>query len=307
MKTTLPRIVVITRPTPLDMLLRRFGTQDNARFYVESRGQDFARVLHIHELQQQAVTAVLRAIPAEQRRAQVSRDDLDRFLFNRDDVVFAIGQDGLVPNVAKYLDGHTLVGFNPDPATVGGLLCRFTPAESAAVIAALNAGTLGGFVLERRTMVVAVREDGQQLLALNELFIGHHSHQSAKYRISVSGPDSVQSERHSSSGVIVSTGTGATGWTASIVKQRGIAQPLPAATERRLAYMVREPWPSIATGTEVNFGFVTEGETLTLSSEMEEGGVVFGDGIEADFIEFNEGQTITVRLADRTLNLLAKS
>ncbi len=306
MQTTLPRIVVITRPTPLDMLLRRFGTQDNAKFYVESRGQDFARLLHIHELQMLAVTAVLRAIPAEQRRAQASRDDLDRFLFNPDDVIFAIGQDGLIPNVAKYLDGHTVVGFNPDPATVGGLLCRFTPADAAGVIKALNSGTLGAFVFERRTMVVAVREDGQQLLALNELFIGHHTHQSAKYRVSVHGQRPGLSERHSSSGVIVSTGTGATGWTASIVKQRGITQELPAAIERRLTYMVREPWPSMATGTEVNFGFLAEGETLTLSSEMEEGGVVFGDGIEADFLEFNEGQTITVRVADRTLNLLAK-
>lgn len=312
MKAQLPRIVIVTRPTPLAMLLRRFGTLDQARFYVTSRGQDFERVQHIDALQQQAVAAVLRAIPAEQRRAQVTRDELDRFVFNGDDVVFAIGQDGLIPNVAKYLDGHLVVGFNPDPATVCGLLCKFVPADAPRVLAALaekGSGTaaappsLAPFVLEQRAMVVAEREDGQKLLALNELFVGHRTHQSAKYRVSVR--DTGAHERQSSSGVIISTGTGATGWTASIVRQRGISEPLPAPTERRLAYMVREPWPSIATGTEVNFGILVEGEVLTLASEMEEGGVIFGDGIEADYLEFNEGQTVTVRLAERALHLLA--
>jgi len=111
-------------------------------------------------------------------------------------------------------------------------------------------------------------------------------------------------ERQSSSGVIISTGTGATGWTSSIVRQRGIEDALPSPADRRLTYMVREPWPSVATGTDINFGFVNEGEEIELVSEMEEGGVIFGDGIESDFLEFNEGQTVKVTIARRTLNLV---
>ena len=111
-------------------------------------------------------------------------------------------------------------------------------------------------------------------------------------------------ERHSSSGVIVSTGTGATGWTSSITRQRGINEPLPAPVDRRLTYMVREPWPSIATGIDINFGFLNDGDELELISEMEEGGVIFGDGIEADYLEFNEGHTVKITIANRTLNLV---
>ena len=152
-------------------------------------------------------------------------------------------------------------------------------------------------------MVLATREDSQMLPALNELFVGHMSHQSAKYRIRIGDA----SERHSSSGVIISTGTGATGWTASITRQRGITDALPVPTERRLTYMVREPWPSIATGAELDFGFLHEGEELELISELEEGGVIFGDGIEGDFLEFNEGHTVKITLAKRTLNLVVPS
>ena len=41
------------------------------------------------------------------------RGDLDRFLFEPDDLVVIVGQDGLVANVSKYLDGQPVVGINP--------------------------------------------------------------------------------------------------------------------------------------------------------------------------------------------------
>lgn len=313
MNPKLPRLVIVTRPTPLEMLIRRFGTVDQARFYVESRGRSFDRPQRAHELQQRALDLVIRAIPSEQRRVQLSREEFDRFLFNPDDVILAVGQDGLVPNIAKYLHGQMLIGFNPDAKTWPGVLCRHDPADAAKLIEWVNKRH-EGYTIEARAMVLATREDGQMLPALNELFVGHQSHQSAKYRIRVGSgsfsrsekvPDPLPTEeRHSSSGVIISTGTGATGWTSSITRQRGITAPLPAPTDRRLTYMVREPWPSIATGTEINFGFLNKGDELELISEMEEGGVIFGDGIEADYLEFNEGQTVKITVARRTLNLV---
>ncbi|MEZ5991900.1 MAG: hypothetical protein R3E76_06070 [Planctomycetota bacterium] len=319
MNTKLPRLVIVTRPTPLDMLVRRFGTVEQAKFYVESRGRSFKRPQHAHELQQRALDLVLRAIPPNQRRVQLGREELDRFLFNPDDVILAVGQDGLVPNVAKYLHGQILIGFNPDFDSWPGVLCRHDPADAPKLIAWVNKRH-ADYEVEARAMVLATREDGQMLPALNELFVGHMSHQSAKYRIRIGSGSFSRSEkvpeplsepsteeRHSSSGVIISTGTGATGWTASITRQRGIADALPTPTERCLTYMVREPWPSIATGTDLDFGFLHEGDELELSSEMEEGGVIFGDGIEGDFLEFNEGHTVKITLAKRTLNLVVPS
>ena len=60
-------------------------------------------------------------------------------------------------------------------------------------------------------MAQATLSDGQTLLAFNDLFIGRRSHASAFYTIEHAG----QREVHSSSGVIVSTGAGSTGWLSS--------------------------------------------------------------------------------------------
>ena len=48
-----------------------------------------------------------------------------QFLFEPHDLVVAVGQDGLVANVGKYLDGQPLAGVNPDPDTIDGSLLAF--------------------------------------------------------------------------------------------------------------------------------------------------------------------------------------
>ena len=142
-------------------------------------------------------------------------------------------------------------------------------------------------------------EDGQTLRALNEVYIGHRSHQSARYVIDHEG----KAERQSSSGVIVATGTGATGWARSIMTATGHMTPL-APTDRRLAFFVREPWPSVATGASIAWGDVAHEGGLKVSSQMNEGGVIFADGLEEDHLAFGWGRTAQVSLAAETLDLV---
>jgi len=242
---------------------------------------------------------VRQALPAEQRRAHVLRDELDRFLFAEDDVVVVVGQDGLVPNTAKYLRGQLVVGVNPDPQRFEGVLCPHLAEDFAAVLDWLSRRD-AHYAVEGRTLARAVREDGQLLLALNEVFVGHQSHQSARYRLTARG----QTERQSSSGVICATGTGASGWVRSIVEQSKPELTLPGPQDGALAWFVREPWPSVYTGTELSFGLVDGPGQLALTSEMQHGGVVFADGIEQDRLEFLEGQQVEIGLAEHRLNLV---
>ena len=129
---------------------------------------------------------------------------------------------------------------------------------------------------------------------------GHRTHQSARYRITWSGA----SEQHSSSGVITATGTGATGWARSIHRERASTLALPTPTSGQLVYFVREAWPSVATGTSLTQAIVPEGRVVEIVSEMDEDGVIFGDGIETDRVEFSWGMRVTLRAAATQLRLL---
>ncbi|MCI0343644.1 MAG: hypothetical protein L0216_21270 [Planctomycetales bacterium] len=292
-----PRVVIVTRKTEYEQLLERHATQQQAQFFLQGRQQNLSDVEARHRRFEAALRGVLQAVPAEWRRARVDRGDLDRFLFEPEDLVVAVGQDGLVANAAKYLAGQTVIGLNPDPERYEGVLVPHPPGAAGDLLATVVAGRAA---CEARTMVEAELDDGQRILALNEVFVGHRTHQSARYVVSLGD----RSERQSSSGLIVATGTGATGWARSIHRERKGEVRLPRPADRRLAFFVREAWPSVATGTTLTEGLLGEGEALGVTSEMNEDGVIFGDGIEGDRLEFLWGRRVAVRVAPSSLNLM---
>jgi len=292
-----PRVVVVTRSTEYQRLLQHHATAGQARFFLRQRSLGTTEVEGRHGRVSGSMLAVEQAIPTDWRRNQVQRSDLDRFLFEPDDIIVAVGQDGLVANVSKYLQGQPVIGINPDPGRNPGVLVRHPPAAISGLLAQLVQGRA---LVEQRVMVEARLDDGQSLRALNEVFIGHRSHQSARYRLLWQG----QEERQSSSGLIVTTGTGATGWASSIQRERGSQLPPPTPTEERLAFFVREAWPSPATGTELTEGSIQSGEVLEVISEMDDGGVAFGDGIEADSLQLLWGQRVQVSLAESYMRLV---
>ena len=148
-------------------------------------------------------------------------------------------------------------------------------------------------------MVRAEMDGGQVLLALNEVFIGHASHQSARYSLRHAG----QEETQSSSGLIVASGTGATGWALSIGRATGVAVDL-SPGEPAAMFLVREPWPSQATGVGLSAGRLARDDKLIIVSRMNQGGVVFADGMEGDRLDFAWGRTLQVSVADRQLRFV---
>ena len=291
------RIVLLTRRSEYKRLLERHGTREQARFFLKTRGQSIDDLEARDFALEAALAKASAAIPFEWRRAHVERSDLDRFLFEPDDIVVVVGQDGLVANAAKYLEGQSVIGLNPDPAHNPGVLVPHDPAGAPDLLQDVQHGRER---IERRTMVRANLDDQQFLLALNELFIGHRSHQSARYEIHWRDREEMQS----SSGLIVATGTGGTGWARSIHRERASTLPLPTPTEEALAFFVREAWPSIATGTSCTEGQILRAEALEIVSRMESGGVVFGDGIESDALELPWGARLRVSLSRRHLHLV---
>ncbi|MFI8361716.1 hypothetical protein ACIGD1_16290 [Streptomyces sp. NPDC085612] len=294
-----PRAVVVHRRTEYEELLARHGTHGQAAFFLSSRGRSIGEVLRRHDRTREALRAVAAAVPLTWRSSRVERADLDRFLFAPEDVVVVVGQDGLVANTAKYLGGQPVVGIDSDPGRNPGVLVRHRCADAAAL---LRAATAAGSRAEELTMVEAVADDTQRLLALNEIYLGSPGHQTARYRLA-SGDADGEGESQASSGVLVGTGTGATGWLRSLWLERGSTADLPAPCERRLLWFVREAWPSPTTGTTRVTGELGRGEGLRLTVESDRM-VVFGDGMEGDALDLTWGQSVRLGIAATSLRLV---
>ncbi|MER5550655.1 hypothetical protein ABT001_03030 [Streptomyces sp. NPDC002793] len=295
-----PRAVLVHRTTEYEELLARHGTHGQAAFVLAGRGRSIEEVAERHRRNERALTEVAAAVPLRWRRSRVERADLDRFLFGPEDVVVVVGQDGLVANAAKYLSGQLVVGIDTDPGRNPGVLVRHRARDTAALC---RAAVSPGGPLDALTMTEAVADDTQRLLALNEIYLGSPGHQTARYRI---GPDGspAAAESQASSGVLVGTGTGSTGWLRSLWTERGSTLPLPAPSDPRLVWFVREAWPSPATGTSMVAGELGRRDGLRLTVESDRM-VVFGDGMESDALELTWGQSIRLGVSDTTLNLVA--
>ncbi|MFJ5880156.1 hypothetical protein [Kitasatospora cineracea] len=294
-----PRVVLVHRRTEYEELIARHGTRGQAEFFLARRGRSPAEAEQRHHLARNALAEVSAAVPLDWRQTRVERSDLDRFLFGPEDVVVVVGQDGLVANAAKYLAGQPVIGIDAEPGRNAGVLVRHRADQAGAL---LRAAVLPGVErrLELRTMVEAVADDTQRLLALNEVYLGQPGHQTARYRLAAPG---AEPEAQASSGVLVGTGTGATGWCRSAWLERSSRLDLPGPTAPRLSWFVREAWPSPVTGTSHVEGLLDAGQQLTLTVESELL-VAFGDGIEADALHLTWGQTVRIGPSAQRLHLL---
>jgi NAD kinase len=303
------KIVLVTRKSRLEALIERFNTRAQAKFYIEHSGGAFDFYEREHETYYAAVQKLRQQLQRVAKLQVIEREFLPNFLFTESDLVVTIGIDGLVVNTAKYLDGQPLVAVNPDPQHIDGVLLPFNVATA---VPAVRQAIQGQMQLRAITMAEARLNDGQSLLAFNDLFVGVRSHVSARYQIRFDGRE----EYHSSSGIIISTGAGATGWLSSLFNMANgivaafgqmetrVERPsLPWETDQ-LIFVVREPFVSKTSGAEIVCGAISRESPLLLESTMAEGGVIFSDGVETDFLAFNAGTSATISLAVRKTNLV---
>jgi NAD kinase len=302
------KLVIVTRRTRLEELIARFNTRGQAKFYLEHAGVDFTDYELEHDTYRAALDRLRRDLDFGLPRQVLERDLVPTYTFGAADLVVTLGQDGLVANTAKYAGAQPIVGVNPDPERFDGVLLPFTVAEARRAVA---------LCLEERgrvrtvTLAEATLQDGQRLLAFNDLFLGARSHVSARYSLRLGE----RRESQSSSGVLVSTGAGSTGWMSSVFNmaagvtafaggRRGTPHRLDWE-DRRLLFAVREPFVSRRSSATIVAGLLKEGRELIVESHMPSGGVIFSDGIEADALAFNSGAVARIRPATQRAMLVA--
>jgi len=314
--------IVIKGKTKLEQLVTKFNTKAQARFYIEQNFVNFKKskeaakeakfdeVEEENEVFHQSLSNVERELSKRMKIKVIDREFLSSFIFSEKNLIVVVGQDGLVANTAKYVNGLPIIAVNPDKSSYDGQLLPFDESDFLAAVENVLADR---YRFKNVTMAEARMNDGQRLLAFNDLFIGVSSHVSARYRVNFNN----KAEDHSSSGIIVSTGAGSTGWLSSVFNMAnsvfanfgGLHQRLTsqlAWDDERLMFIVREPFMSKMSQANIVSGMISKGNSLTLESKIPANGVIFSDGIEKDFIQFNSGSIAVIGIAPEKAKLVVK-
>jgi NAD kinase len=293
--------IIIINKTRLEQLIERFNTKAQAKFYIEHSGGDFADYELEHSNFKRSLENVQKTISNRLNHKVVERKFLPNFIFSQKDIAVVVGQDGLVANTAKYVNGLPILAINPDAERFDGILLPFDSNNfEQGLINAIESRAS----FRKVTMAEASMNDGQKLLAFNDFFIGPSSHISARYKITYKG----KSENHSSSGIIISTGAGSTGWLSSLINMsNGIFSTFNKGNkglrmnmkweDNKLVFIVREPFQSKYSDITLTAGLISNEMKLRIESYMPSSGVIFSDGIEADFLKFNSGSIVEIGIA----------
>lgn len=298
--------IIVKPKTRLEMLNERFNTKSQAKFYIKRQGGNFEDYEEEHEIFHQSLNRVQSQLSKVVKHKIVERSFLPSYLFSDKNMIIAIGQDGLVANTAKYSKGIPIVAINPDRMRYDGILLPFHPDNFTQGVENV---LQNHFRQSTFHFAEARLNDGQRLLAFNDLFIGASSHVSARYRIQYNEME----EEQSSSGIIVSTRAGSTGWMSSIFNmaygvaglfEKDLAPKQPEVKENQLLFAVREPFKSLRTQANLSVGVVNNSFRLRIESLMPAGGVIFSDGIESDYLSFNSGTIASIGIAEEVAHLV---
>ncbi len=330
MKQQKERVIIVTAKTRLQQLKKKFNTIAQTKFYLKNMGGDFEELEEEHLNLNRSVEKAQRELRSIAKSKIITKEYLPNYIFSDQDIVVVIGQDGLVANTAKYATDIPIIGVNPEPSRYDGILLPFQINEVNHIV---EKALQGNIQTKSVTMAEANLNNGQRLLAFNDLFIGPQTHRSARYNLTFKN----KTESQSSSGIIVSTGAGSTGWLSSLINMaNGISNAFAPKTRPtsfskikkssfsisenephiqsqrlewdtdKLMFIVREPFLSRTSKIGITVGTISNKEKLSIESMMSEGGVIFSDGIENDFLSFNSGTIAHIGIAKERAELVIK-
>ena len=212
--------------------------------------------------------------------------------FQGRDLVISVGGDGTVLNTSHYvLDSTPVLTIKSDTRSQGAL-CIVQPSEIEEAIEKLIEGRFSQESWSRIEGKLGNRTD----IALNEILIGNkYTPKAAVYEISLNG----KTEKQMSSGLIITTGAGSTGFYSNIAGNDG-KFPKTSGELRFIATAYK---------ADANYrmvkGKITPGESIEIRSFMNIEGIVSFDGdTQKRMNDFPRGSRVVVRVSDKPLNVI---
>jgi len=221
----------------------------------------------------------------------VKATDLQKEFFDNIDLVITAGGDGAFIRASHYIKDIPILGINSEQETSEGALLSIKDNELDALKEILN----GKHEIQEIPRI-SIKKNNELLdeLAVNEVYIGSKNQfHTSCYIIEHNG----NKEEHKSSGVLIATGTGSSAWYKS-------AGGVPFQNNKKLRFLVREPFVSRVFSPGILNGEIGIGEKICFEAKRHEGGVIAIDSNKT--YDFNVPDKIEISISDKPLRVIVR-
>jgi len=289
-------ILVVTKMSKFEREKRETNLSDEdlvARY--NAVGESGLRILAAHLHHQEAIATCVRELGPEQVIALESLRDHE--LTSRFKVIIALGGDDFFKLVTHHIEGSLpILGVNSDPSSSVGALLPITIEELPEALKRLEKGD---YRIDPWTRI-SLRMNGVECgSAINDIVLGKRDFRlTSRHELEYQGVKVMQR----SSGILISTGVGSTGWYASAGLYLGDHDRSFPKTARYARFELREPSVTV---TEVDGkrvtrlpdlveGTLVENETLRITSLNDDEGLACRDSF--DSVPFPRGAVAEISI-----------
>ena len=287
------RIIIVPKPTKyeLDMHKYRLSPDELVRKY-DAEGVNKDDIISSHERQKKALSDMRDAF---RESMFISADDLTRETAGRAGLVIALGGDNHFQYVSHFLADTPIIGVNYDPASSEGAVIYFSPCAEHLRDMLLS----DTFSVEEWTRLQAEINGMPIMPATSEYFLGEEQRKDmSRYVTEFHG----MAEKQKSSGVVVATGAGSSGWHNSASGHIHPAGKIFPTIDAVAEFIVTEPYKGRLTHYSMLQRTMGEDDVLVVKSLNDSRGIVTSDAIEV--YPFEIGATAVVRVWPASLKVV---
>lgn len=296
------KILVVTKQSKLEWEREKFGLDEKGiRAKYSSEHANLDAILKAHERQLATRKELHTLLPDADF---LSMDKLVNPVRNYD-AVLSLGGDNSFIYVTHYLDPSIpVIGINSDPGRSLGKLCAWNSSDLARVVRHLQEEN---YKIEKWPRLQATIDDKSLIPATSEYYFGEDRSKDMSRHVLIHRGKQYEQK---SSGIILATGAGSTGWRSSAGRYRHPFGNQFNRTRAQGRFIVREPFQPNTfrfyldqlTGEQRYTGKLEPGEEIILHSLNDGKGYATADSWEE--YAFPRGSTAVVKISDQPLRVI---
>lgn len=293
-KIDLARVRIVPKLSKVEWDMRCLGLDYESLVQkYRDEGANVETILSSHATQQASLGKLRQIFDPSQF---IARDDLAESVNQDADLVIAFGGDNHFVYVSHFAKSAMILGINSDPQRSDGALTSLTADQCEEALQAL---TRGDYSIEEWPRLEALVNGKPLPLTTSELFVGERERVYMSRYVLKHGD---VEETQKSSGLLITTGAGSTGWYDSACRYLHPDGNVFARTEPKFVFLATEPSKGRLNRSKLLEGTVQAGESLRIQSLNDSSGLVSVDSL--DEVLFSRGATLEVRISPHALKVI---